>query len=288
MLAAGPREVTVKNPRRRAAKHLRTGAAGIIITAALLLLFCTSAISAVSRNAESARGGSDHRKLQIPPGTILPVRLNHKISSKNARPGMAISARVMQDVPLPDGRKIPEGTKVYGHIVEASPAAAGAGRVSFRFDYVDSHRDKIPISTDLRAMASFMEVRYAQTPETTPGFGDPYVWSTTDLIGGGVKYGYGGPVTNQCSETAGKGTLDGVLAHVRAQPGTKCLGPMGEDRLQALWVFSSEACGVYGMPGVQIVHAGRTGSEGDIVLAAEGRNLKLPAGTALLLRVLSQ
>lgn len=38
-------------------------------------------------------------------------------------------------------------------------------------------------------MASFMDVAFAETPETAPGFGDPYVWSTTDPIGGGLKYG---------------------------------------------------------------------------------------------------
>ena len=33
-----------------------------------------------------------------------------------------------------------------------------------------------------------MEVQFAQPPETTPDFGTPFVWATTDQIGGDVKY----------------------------------------------------------------------------------------------------
>jgi hypothetical protein len=144
----------------------------------------------------------------------------------------------------------------------------------------------IPIVASLRALAGFMEVQSAQTPEFTPGFGTPYLWATTRQIGGDEVYGVGGPVTNQSSERIGKGVYGGVLVHVRAQPEFWCRGPLdSEDRLQALWVFSSDACGVYGIPGVNIAHAGRTEPLGEIILVADQADLLIRGASGMLLRV---
>jgi hypothetical protein len=104
-----------------------------------------------------------------------------------------------------------------------------------------------------------------------------------------MKYGVGGPVTDSSGQTVGKGVFDGVLVHVRAQEGTKCRGALdAEDRLQALWVFSADACGVYGMNGVTIAHAGRTEPMGEIVLAAEKGEIKVRGGSGMLLRVIRE
>jgi hypothetical protein len=257
--------------------------AQIVIAAALVLAVGT--IPAAAQQFTDSANKNPAQKLQIPVGTILPVQLNRGISSRNARPGQIVTARIMQDVPLANRGKIHEGTKVKGKIISVSANLTQGARIVFRFEVIESHHEEIPIVASLRAMASFMEVLFAQTPETTPGFGDPYVWSVTHQVGGDVKYGVGGPVTDQFNNTVGKGTFDGVLVHVRARAETNCRGALDEDRLQALWVFSSDACGVYGMDGVRIVHAGRTDPVGEIILAAESPKVNLPAGTAMLLRL---
>jgi hypothetical protein len=228
------------------------------------------------------------QSLEIPPGTILPVRLNHGLSSRNARAGQQVTGRIMQDVPLPNKEKVPEGAKVLGTIISVDRAAnASNGKVSFRFDTLEIHRNKIPIVVNLRAIAGFMEVQSAQTPEFSPGFGTPYIWSNTRQIGGDEVYGVGGPVTNQASETVGKGVYGGVLVHVRAQPESRCRGALdSDDRLQALWVFSSDACGVYGIQGVRIAHAGRTEPVGEIVLVADQQDLLVRGASAMLLRII--
>src|SRR5882757_642295 len=159
-------------------------------------------------------------------------------------------------------------------------------KIVFRFDTLEINHRKIPMLASLRALAGFMEVQSAQTPEFSPGFGTPYIWATTRQIGGDEVYGVGGPVTNQSDETMGKGVYGGVLVHVRAQPESGCRGPLdSEDRLQALWVFSSDACGVYGIPRVKIAHAGRTEPLGEISLIADQQNLLVRGASGMLLRV---
>ena len=227
----------------------------------------------------------------IPPGTILPVRLNSTLSSAKCKPGKVITGRIMQDVPLSPRMRIKEGSRVLGHIVEVTPATTGApARISVQFDKLVSSRQTISITTNLRAIAGFMQIIEAQTPPIGPGESDVYSWLTTVQVGGDVVYGEGGAVTSgeNANQVVGKAVHGGVLSEVRAKEGTKCRGAIdGNDRPQALWVFSSDACGTYGLEHISIAHAGRTVPVGVIVLVSASRSgtLKLPSGAGMLLRV---
>jgi hypothetical protein len=195
----------------------------------------------------------------------------------------------MQDVPLPHGARIRAGSKVIGHIVEVTRATGSErSRVSVQFDKLTSSDQTISITTNLRAIAGFMRIIEAQTPPIGPGESDVYGWLTTVQVGGDVVYGEGGVVTagENASEVVGKSVDGGVLGQVKAKEGTKCRGAIcGNDSPQALWVFSSDACGTYGLEHISIAHAGRTDPTGVIVLTSDGGNLKIPGGAGMLLRV---
>ena len=228
----------------------------------------------------------------IPDGTILPVRLNSTISSAKCKPGQRVTARIMQNVPLSTGASIRAGSKVIGHVVDVRTEASGEpARVSLQFDKLISAHQSIPITTDLRAIVGFMGVMDAQTPTTGAGEGDVYRWLTTVQVGGDVVYGEGGPVTSgaNSTEVVGKAVYGGVLSKVTAKEGTKCRGPLdGDNRAQALWVFSSDACGTYGLDHIRILHAGRADPTGVIVLASESGTIKISDGAGLLLRVIAR
>jgi hypothetical protein len=246
----------------------------------VILLFTTLAVQSVK---------ADSGAIAIPSGTILPIRLTSTISSATCKPGQVITGRIMQNVLLASGGKIKEGSKILGHIVEVTPATAGAqARVSFQFDKLVFSNQTITILTNLRAIAGFMEVLYAETPTTAPGEGDNFYALTTVQVGGDVVYGVGGPVTtaDNSDQVVGKAGVDGVFGQVRAKEGTRCRGTIdGNDSPQALWVFSSDACGAYGLEHISIAHAGRTDPTGVIVLTSNNAKLKIPGGAGMLLRV---
>ena len=222
----------------------------------------------------------------IPTGTILPVQLNSSLCSRKAHAGQLVSARLMQDVPLSPRSRLPAGAKLIGHIVTAKPAGDGVpAEISVRFDTVAVGKRTIAVVTNLRALASLMEVSEAQVPEGGADRGtSEYEW-TTDQVGGEIAYQGGGNVFHG-HQIVGHSVPNGVLGHVYATPGTNCRGEVdGNDRLQALWVFSSDACGLYEFPNLILVHAGRTDPVGEITLRSTKGNVNVRAGSGVLLRV---
>ena len=234
------------------------------------------------------RGGE--QAMAPPSGTILPVRLDSTISSAKSKVGQRISGKIMQEVPLASGEKIRKGSRVIGHIVEVIPASAGKpARVSVQFDKLVMSKESVAIVTNLRAIAGFMEISEAQIPTSGPGESDVYNRLTKMQVGGDTVYGLWGDVgaSEDATKIVGKSVGDGVLAKVRAKEGTKCRGAVdGNDSPQAVWLFSTDACGVYGIDHVSISHAGRTEPAGVIVFASDDGNVKIAGGAGMLLRVM--
>jgi hypothetical protein len=232
--------------------------------------------------------GPSHQN-SIPAGTILPVVLRTSLSFEKCQPGQMVRGKIAQDVPLENGSTIRKGSTIEGHVVEVTPASSGTeAKVSIQFDKLNLAGQWVTVKTNLRAIAGFMTVLEAGVPEEAPGEGSVSNWLPTTQIGGDSVYGVKGPVmsANDTSKVIGRSTGDGVLVTASAKEGTECRGAVeGNDKPQALWVFSSDACGTYGIEHLKIIHAGRTSPEGTIVLASEKPNLSLRSGDGLLLRV---
>lgn len=215
-------------------------------------------------------------------GTILPVQLSSTISLDRAVPGQPISARIAQDVPLENGVVLRRGTKVLGHIVSVTPG--NPSRIAFTFDKVEySKSNSVSVATNLRALASTLEINGASLPNTGPDRGTPSVWWNTVQVGGEGLYG-SGPLTHG-DQVVGHWVWGGGAVGQVAENGA-CRGEVaGNAREQSLWLFSTDACGVYGYSNVAIEHSGRTSPEGEITLTSTNPNLKIRAGSGILLRV---
>jgi hypothetical protein len=223
--------------------------------------------------------------LTIPGGTILPVRLNSTISSDKSKSGQVITGRIMQDVPLASGTPLRAGSKIIGHILDVSSASnGGQARISFQFDKLISSGRTIPIRTNLRAVAGLVTVMQTEVSNN-----NPHDYFLPSLIGGDIAYqSEGGSVTAPNDAVVGKSVKDGVLDQVRAssRQGRDCRGPVdGNNSPEAMWVFSSDACGAYDLPQIRVTHAGRTQPVGVIILISEKGQFNLPRGAGMLLRV---
>ena len=217
-----------------------------------------------------------------PSGTIIPISLDTSLNIAKIHPGQLIQATVMQDIP---GTAIHRRAKVQGHVVKVGATAYDQTKVEICFDTVKLDGQMVPLKANLRALASFVEVQEAQVPEEMSSEGlSPLTW-TTQQIGGDQVYRGGGPVAAGMT-TVGEVTPWGVLVVPHAQPGQPCRGALGENNgPQAMWLFSSDACGVYGFSNIRIEDAGRSNPAGTIVIFSTNGELKLGSGTGLLLEV---
>jgi len=213
--------------------------------------------------------------IEVPAGTVLPLQLDTGLKAEKIAPSKVIRAVVMQDVP---GTPIHRGAKVYGHVVSVTPS-----RIELAFDTLEVKGQRIPVKTNLRALASMMEVSFAQVPEGGADRALPPPDRTYQQIGGEQVYRGGGPVARGIT-TVGEPTPDGVLARLNSNP--PCRAGIDEnDKPQALWLFSTDACGVYGFSDLAIEHSGRTAPVGTIILASKSGKFNIRSGSGLLLRV---
>ena len=222
----------------------------------------------------------------IPAGTVLPVALHGSLSSKHTQPGQVLKARIMQDVPLGENGSIPAGAYVQGKIISVTPAASGSGAsITFEFDHLVMSKSSVAIAATMRALASNVDVMSAQIPQYDD-LGSYNRANTTHQVGGEVVYRGGGHVMNHGRVVAEPINDDGVLGRVRENPEGDCEGAIdGNDRPQALWLFSTNACGVYGYRHIRVAHKGRTPPIGEITLTAD-RDFNIRGGAGMLLRTI--
>lgn len=218
----------------------------------------------------------------IPPGTVLPVMINTSLNAKNAKPGQKFEGKVMQEVAVTGAWTIKRGSKVTGHVVRAGKAAQGTMLV-LKFDELDDEGHAVKLNVSLRAVASMMSVSQAQMPiNSSSDFIAQTDWVTRQVGGDVVNRGRG-KVGAPGGSIVGQWTGNGVYGKLTAPDSGTC-PPDASDQVQALWVFSTSACGAYDLPGVTITQSGSAAPAGEVVLDLE-KNSKIGGGSGWLLVV---
>jgi hypothetical protein len=221
------------------------------------------------------------RVREIRVGTVIPIMLSSSLNASKDVAGKKIQGRVMQKVSLPDGGSISERSQVFGHIVRVTKPGESGSSIVVAFDTIKDHGRTIPISAAVLAVASAGNVSEAQTPISLNSESLPATqWATRQVGGDVVRRDYG-----KVASAAGvSGTwLEGTSVSIRltANPAAGCPEGPGYDREQAVWIFSSAACGGYGLGDLKISNP--EGSKPAEVTLTSRRDISIGGGSGWLL-----
>lgn len=229
-------------------------------------LFC-STLAAIAQN--------------LPVGTSLPVQVTSSLNAKNAKPGQKIDGKLMQEVQLGEAR-IKSGSHVTGHVISATKPGASGSRVTLQFDGLQNGDQKIALHVGVRALASSQSVFNAGLPvDTTSTAESSQEWVTQQVGGDYVFRGRGYVSSNE-----GKvGIWSGAGVWAKLPEVGDCPAGDSSNPQQALWIFSTTACGAYGFENTKVEQSGLSAPlVGQIVLSSS-KDVDLRGGSGWLLFV---
>lgn len=218
----------------------------------------------------------------LPAGTSLPVALSSSLNAKNVKPGQKIEGKLMQEINLGEEAKIKSGSHVTGHIVSATKPGPRGAVITLQFDSIEDERQTIPLHVALRALASSQSVFNAGLPVGAASTYESSTSWTTRQVGGEVVFRGRGYVANADGKV-GLWNGSGVWGKLAASG--DCPAGESPDPQQALWIFSTTACGAYGFERTKVDQAGFSAPFGQIVLTST-KDIDVRGGSGWLLEVL--
>jgi len=219
----------------------------------------------------------------LPPGTALPVMVGTSLNAKNAKPGQKIEGKLMQEVML-GGDKLKSGSHVTGHVVSVSRPGASGARIVVQFDELENEHQKIPLHVGLRALANSQNVFNAGLPVDASSSTESSQEWVTKQIGGEYVFrgrGYVSSDKGKVGTYSGSGVW-GPLPATDDCPAGDTLNPQ-----QALWIFSTTACGAYGFEHTKLEQSGLTPPLGQVVLSSP-KDIEVRGGSGWMLMVVGE
>ena len=221
-------------------------------------------------------------------GTAFNAALSSPIDSKKCKPGDAVNARTTEAVKSEGRTVIPKGSKVVGHVTQASARAKGESEsaLGIVFDKaILKNSQEIPLSVGIQAIAA------AQNNASAAG-------SDMDMMGsmgasaagsgrgalGGVTSAAGGAAGAVTNTAANVGGAAGGAVNSAANAGGSIAGASkgAVGGLNAAGQLTSNSQGVFGLNGLNLSAAVSNSTQGSVITSA-GKNVHLDNGTRMLL-----
>jgi hypothetical protein len=195
---------------------------------------------------------------------VIPVQLAKSIDSRKVKQGDAIEAKVAAELRTGDGTVIPRGSKVMGHVTEASARAKGdsSSQLGIAFDKISLKDGKqLPLKASIQAVGPPPTVA-GQSSDLGNASGTPSQGGSAPMGGGATPSGIGSARATFPAPNSGNEPQS-------SQP----------DRA-ASPELTPQSTGVVGLHDLQL--------EQGSILASSGKEVKLEAGSEILLRVQNQ
>lgn len=228
---------------------------------------------AAQAQTDAQTGGNS---VSLASGTTVNAELSASIDSKKAKAGDSVMAQVIEAVKEDGKTLIPKGTKIVGHVTQASARSKGDAESSLaiRFDKaVLKNGQEITLSVWIRAIAVEPRNVYQPGPEQSTIAGTP--------------------AAGQSPMGASHSTMSGPPAATAPPVGASTDTGAGSERtagaaggLNSAGQLAANSRGVFGLEGVQLSTDASSTAQGSLI-SSSGKNLHLDSGTRLLLAVLA-
>jgi len=220
------------------------------------------------------------------------AELSSPIDSKKCKPGDAVTAHTTEAAKSEGKTVIPKGSKLVGHVTQASARAKGESESSLGIVFdkaILKNGQEIPLNVAIQALASAQSSASAAGADldafggagasaagSSGGGGRGALGGVTSTAGGAV-----GAVTNTAANVGGVagGTVNSAASAGGSIAGAS-KGAVGG--LNAAGQLTSNSQGVFGMNGLNLNAAASNATQGSVITSA-GKNVHLDSGTRMLL-----
>jgi len=242
--------------------------------------------------ATSASAQNGQANAALASGTAFNAALTSPIDSKKCKPGDPVNAHSTEAVKSEGKTVIPKGSKLVGHVTQASARGKGESESSLGIVFdkaILKNGQEIPLNAGIQAIASAESSASAAGSDMDTMGGMGASAAGAGMAGGrgalgGVTSTAGGAAGTVTNTAANVGGVAGGSVNSAANAGGSIAGTSkgAVGGLNTAGQLTSNSQGVFGLNGLNLNAAGSSATEGSVITSA-GKNVHLESGTRMLL-----
>jgi hypothetical protein len=243
--------------------------------------------NASASSSASAQNGQASSSLAT--GTAFNAALSSPIDSKKCKPGDPVNAHSTEAVKSEGKTVIPKGSRLVGHVTQASARANGESESSLGIVFdkaILKNGQEIPLNAGIQALASAQSGASAagSDMDAMGGMGTSTAGSGGRGALGGVASAAGGAAGTVTNTAASVGGVASGTVNTAANAGGSIAGASkgAVGGLNTAGQLTSNSQGVFGLNGLNLNAAGSNATQGSVITSA-GKNVHLDSGTRMLL-----